>query len=311
MTDAPPAVRLEGLAVRYGERTALAGVSLSAPQGGILALLGPNGSGKTTALRVLSTLRRPDGGRAEVFGLDVAREPAAVRRRIGVVFQAPALDRKLTVGENLLHQGHLYGLRGGELRARIRGALDAVGLLDRARDRVETLSGGLARRVEIAKCVLHRPDLLLLDEPTSALDPGARREVWDLLRELRSRSGTTVLFATHLLEEAEGSDRIAIFDRGRVVEAGVPAELRAAVGLDIVTVDAADPDALRTRIAQRFSLPAVVLDGSVRVECEAGHEIASRLREAFGEEIRSVAVSRPTLEDVFIRKTGRRLRDVA
>jgi len=307
MPDDSPAVRLTDLAVRYGDRPALAGISLSVSRGEIFALLGPNGSGKTSALRVLATLRRPDGGAAEIFGLDVVRKAHDVRRRIGVLFQAPALDRKLAVAENLLHHGHLYGLRGPELRGRIRDALAAVGLLDREKDRVETLSGGLARRVEIAKCLLHRPDLLLLDEPTSALDPGARREVWDLLRELRSRLGTTVFFSTHLLEEAEGSDRLAILDRASVVETGAPASLRDAVGVDIVTIRAADSDAMKARIAERFSLEAAVLDGSVRVECEQGHDFASRLADAFGDDVQSVAVSRPTLEDVFIRRTGRRL----
>src|SRR5579872_232284 len=220
------AIEVEGLRHSYGERAALRGVSFDVRPGEIFALLGPNGSGKTTLFRILSTLMLPTGGRAVIARFDPARQPAEVRRRLGIVFQSPSADLKLTVAENLRHQGHLYGLRGAVLRERIEEMLGRVGLADRARDKVETLSGGMQRRVELAKGLMHRPDVLLLDEPTTGLDPGARLDVWQYLRELRAQERVSILVTTHLMEEAERCDRLAILNSGEIVALGTPVALR-------------------------------------------------------------------------------------
>ncbi len=302
----PPAVEVERLCFRYGDRTALDDLSFRVGTGSLFGLLGPNGGGKTTLFRILSTLQRPAGGTARIFGLDVAREPDAVRRAIGVVFQAPSLDRKLTAWENLLHQGRLYGLRGRDLQRRAAEALERVGLAERARDRAETLSGGQQRRLELAKGLLHGPRLLLLDEPTTGLDVGGRLDLWQYLAHLREASGVTVLVTTHLLEEAERCDRLAILDRGRLAAEGAPDELKKQIGGDVIVLGAREPDVLCRQIQERFSVAASAVDGAVRIERERGHEFIAQLVEAFPGQIDSVTVHKPTLEDVFIRRTGRR-----
>lgn len=305
----PPAVQVEELTFRYTDRTALDGVTFAVAPGEIFGLLGPNGGGKTTLFRILSTLLLPTSGAAHVFGLDVARDPHAVRRRIGVVFQAASLDQKLTPFENLRHHGHLYGLRGRALRQRGLDALARVGVADRAGDRVETLSGGLQRRVELAKGLLHNPDLLLLDEPSTGLDPGARRDLWQHLTHLRDSDRVTVLVTTHLLEEAERCDRLGILDRGRLVAEGTPDQLKKSIGGDVIVLGARDPETLRRQVEERFGLRATTVNGTVRLERERGHEFIAQLVEAFPGQIDSVTVSKPTLEDVFIHRTGHRLWD--
>jgi ABC-2 type transport system ATP-binding protein len=299
-----PAILVQALVRQFGERRALDGVSFSVEPGEIFGLLGPNGGGKTTLFRILSTALDPTLGSAAVLGLDVVRDRAAVRRRIGVVFQSPSLDPKLTVIENLVHQGHLYGLRGSDLRGRIDEMLARLVLADRARDRVEKLSGGLQRRVELAKGFLHQPEVLLLDEPSTGLDPGARRDLWDYLLHLKSR-GVTALLTTHLMDEADRCDRLAILDRGRVVAAGAPETLRSEIGGHVVSVRSADPRALCDEIRGRFGGEPAVVDGTVRVERPDGAAFVPQLVGAFPGRILSVTVARPTLEDVFIRRTGR------
>ena len=302
-----PAIEVAQLSFRYGERTALDGVSFTVEPGAIFGLLGPNGGGKTTLFRILSTLLLPASGAARIFGLDVAAEPQAVRRRIGVVFQAASLDKKLTALENLIHQGHLYGLHGGDLKRRAQESLERVGLADRAGDRVETFSGGQQRRVELAKGLLHDPDLLLLDEPSTGLDPGGRIDLWRYLSHLRDSRRVTVLVTTHLLEEAERCDRLAILDRGKLVAEGTPEQLKKRIGGDVIVVGTRDPEALRGQVEQLFRLPATTVNGTVRIERERGHEFIAQLVEAFPGQIDSVSVSKPTLEDVFIQQTGHRL----
>jgi ABC-2 type transport system ATP-binding protein len=300
------AVAVSELKVRYGEVEALKGVSFDVPERTLFGLLGPNGGGKTTLFRVLSTLLRPTLGTALVAGLDVVAEPAAVRKKIGVVFQSPSLDKVLTVEANLRFQGALYGLNGADLDARIDTMLKRLDLGDRAKARVKTLSGGLKRRVEIAKGILHQPGILLLDEPTTGLDPGARRAVWDWLAELRD-GGATCVVTTHLMEEAERCDRLVILDQGQVVAQGTPDELKASIGADVITVEAADAPALAEAISKRFGVDASVSAGTVRLERTDGARFVPELAAAFGPEVRSVKVGRPTLEDVFLKRTGRRL----
>ena len=300
------AIETARLGFRYGDRVALDDVTFRVEAGKIHGLLGPNGGGKTTLFRILCTLQRPAAGWARVFGMDVAAEPDAVRRSIGVVFQASSLDRKLTSFENLLHQGRLYGMRGRALREKAAEALERVGLADRAGDRVETLSGGQQRRVEVAKGLLHSPRLLLLDEPSTGLDPGGRRDLWQYLTHLRGTSGVTVLVTTHLLEEAERCDRLGILDRGKLVAEGTPEELKKRIGGDVIVLGARDPETLSRLVRERFALEAAPVDSTVRIERERGHEFIAQLVEAFPGQIDSVTVSKPTLEDVFIHQTGHR-----
>jgi ABC-2 type transport system ATP-binding protein len=298
------ALRVAAVSHRYGDRVALDGVSLSVGAGETFALLGPNGGGKTTLFRIVATLVRPGSGTVSVFGADTVADAAAVRRSIGVVFQAPALDGRLTVAENLVHHGHLYGLRGAGLRARVGEALARVGLADRGNDVVRSLSGGLARRAEIAKALLPDPRLLLLDEPTTGLDPRVREDLWRDLRELRARLGTTIVLTSHLMDEAAACDRVALLDRGRVVLEGRPDDLTAALGGDVITIEARDPASLAGRIRERFGLDAGIVDGMVRIERDRAHEFVSRLVEAFPGEVKAIRVSRPTLQDVFVHHTG-------
>jgi ABC-2 type transport system ATP-binding protein len=297
-------VSVESVRFRYGERTALDGISFGVREREVFGILGPNGGGKSTLFRILATMLAPSGGTAVVAGFDVARRPSEVRRSIGVVFQSQSLDRKLTVTENLRAQGHLYGMHGGRLDARIAEALDRLGLVERRNDLVRELSGGLRQRVEVAKAVLHSPAVLLMDEPSTGLDPGARRELWRYIGELRDRDRITVLLTTHILEEADRCDRLALLHQGRVVAQGTPAELKARIGGDVVVLESADPDSMRNEIERRFGVRAVARNGSVRVEIENGHRFIADAFEALPGAIASVALHRPTLEDVFLDETG-------
>jgi len=297
-------ILVENLTHRYGSRLALSNVGFEVKAGEIFGLLGPNGGGKSTLFRILSTMMLPTEGRAAVAGHDVAREPAAVRRSIGVVFQTQSLDKALTVAENLRSQGHLYGLSGPRLRDRMEQVMTRLGLADRRDDIVEKLSGGLKRRVEIAKGLLHRPVVLLMDEASTGLDPGARRELWQYVEELRSQEGVTILLTTHILDEADRCDRLALLHQGRIVAEGTPAHLRSRIGGDVVVLEAADAAALSRQIETRFALQATVMDGVVRVEISNGHRFITEVVEAFPGSIQSVGLHKPTLEDVFVRETG-------
>ncbi len=303
---AKPVVRVQDLSHRYGQRTALEGVTFDVGAAEIFGVLGPNGSGKTTLFGILSTLLLPQSGGASVMDHDAAADSHGVRRSIGVVFQARSLDLKLSAEENLRHQGHLYGLRGAALRGRTAEMLERLGLAGRSRERVERLSGGLQRRVELAKGLLHKPAVLLLDEPSSGLDPGARRDLWQYLKMLRDEERVTICVTTHLLEEAERCDRLVILSEGRVVALGTPAELKSAIGGDVVMLEARDPASLAAGVTARFGIAPALMDGKLRVELANGHHFASDVIEAFPGEVQSVSVSKPTLEDVFIDRTGHR-----
>ena len=300
-----PVISVQNLVHRYESRTALNGVSFDVRPAELFGLLGPNGSGKTTLFRILSTLMIPTAGRAIIMGCDAAQDPERLRRQIGVVFQAQSVDLKLTAYENLWHQGHLYGLRGPALTKRIQEILSRVGLADRAKELVETFSGGMQRRIELAKGLLHHPGVLLLDEPTTGLDPGARRDLWQYLQMLRDEEHVSVLVTTHLLEEAERCDRLAIMNEGNLVALGTPAELKSEIGGDVVLLDAAhDAGLLAERIRARFHVETAVLENQVRIEREGAHRFVTEVVEAFPGEIEALSVSKPALEDVFIRRTG-------
>lgn len=307
-----PAVVIEELRHDYPPRRrggapcpALRGISFSVAAGELFGILGPNGGGKTTLFRILSTALRPTAGRAALLGQDVGQSPERVRERIGVVFQSPSLDKKLSVMENMIHQGRLYGLHGAELRLRAKEFLERLGVADRAGDTVETLSGGLQRRVEIAKGLLHQPAALLLDEPTTGLDPGARKDVWTYLASL-TQQGVTVLVTTHLMEEAERCSRLALLDRGTLAAMGTPAQLKEAIRGDVVTVTSSDTARLVEGIRASFGLEVTAMDGVVRIERRDGHRFIPPLVEAFPGLIETVQVGKPTLEDVFVHHTGHR-----
>jgi ABC-2 type transport system ATP-binding protein len=304
-SSAESVISVRNLVHRYEERTALNGVSFDVRPAELFGLLGPNGSGKTTLFRILSTLMIPTAGHAVIMGCDAAQNPSGVRRQIGVVFQAQSVDKKLTAYENLWHQGHLYGLHGATLKQRVGEILARVGLADREKERVEAFSGGMQRRVELAKGLLHHPGVLLLDEPTTGLDPGARRDLWQYLQILRDEEGVSVLVTTHLMEEAERCDRLAILNEGNLVAMGTPAELKSEIGGDVILLDAMiDASLLAEHIQARFHAETIVHGNQVRIERQAGHRFVPDLVEAFPGEIQAISVSKPALEDVFIRRTG-------
>ena len=304
MTD--PIVAVSHLTYRYGDRTALDDLSLAVNAGEIFGFLGPNGSGKTTLFRILSTLTAAPAGTVRMFGRDVATDTAEVRRRIGVVFQSPSLDKQLTAAENLRHHGHLYGLAGRDLEDRIAANLARVGLGDRATERTGTFSGGMRRRVELAKGLLNHPDVLLLDEPSTGLDPAARIDLWRALADVRA-AGVTVLVTTHLMDEADKCDRLAVLAAGKLLACDAPAALKNRIGGDVITLQSRDPATLAAALQDRLGVSAVHVGDTLRMEHPNGHELVPRMIEAAPGLVDSIAVGKPTLEDVFIQLTGHRM----
>ncbi len=308
-TKGSPAVEVSDISFRYGERLALDAVNFQIPRGEIFGLLGPNGGGKTTLFRILSTLLPAASGTARILGFDVAKDSLAVRERIGVVFQNQSLDRRLSVEENLEHQGRLHGLSGQLLKSRITQALERTGVADRRADKVDELSGGLRRRVELAKGLLHEPELLLLDEPSTGVDPAVRLDFWNHLQRLRAESGVTVLLTTHLLDEADKCDRLAILDRGVLVACDTPDTLKSAIGGDVISLESENPENLGDQLRADFGVEARVVGESVRFESERGPETLAGMMRSLPPSVKSVTVARPTLEDVFIQLTGRNFGD--
>ncbi|MFZ4777054.1 MAG: ABC transporter ATP-binding protein [Terrimicrobiaceae bacterium] len=303
------AVFTKGLVKKYGSLTVLHGLDLDIARGELFALLGPNGSGKTTLFRILTTLISPDAGTAKVGGSDVVREAAAVRSKIGVVFQSPSLDKKLSARENLLYGGALYGLHGAPLRQRITELAASLRLEEKIDSLVETLSGGQQRRVEIAKCLLTRPEILLLDEPSTGLDPSARMDLWALIGNLRSSQGMTVVFTSHLMDESARADRVGILSAGRLVSVEAPADLLASAGPEILRVVTTDVPAVGEFLHSKCGLDPHSLEGEVRASANEAHAVAVRLTAEMPSVILSTTISKPTLEDVFLFKTGQRLNE--
>lgn len=287
-------------------RLALNKLSLNIDRGEIFVFLGPNGGGKTTLFRVLSTLIPQQSGEVELLGLNLKSDMQRIRAMLGVVFQAPSLDKKLTVAENMRYQAALYGLSRQEMLERERELLTQLGLQDRANERAETLSGGLRRRVELAKGMIHRPQLLLLDEPSTGLDPGARSDLWEYLQRVRREFGVTVVMTTHLLEEAEKADRIAILHEGKLAALDTPDNLKATVGGDSITIHTPEPSNLAAEIEETFAIKSLVLEDSIRFEQADGHRWVTKLVEAMPDKITSIRLGKPSLEDVFIARTGHR-----
>ncbi len=308
------AVEVAGLSHIYSakrnspERKALSDVSFIVPEGEVFGLLGPNGGGKSTLFKILSTSFPPTSGRASCFGVDIVVHPEDIRASLGIVFQSPSLDPRLSVLENMTHAGRLYGLSGRRLSTRIDEMLGRYRLTDRSGDRVSTLSGGLKRRVELAKSLLHSPKLVLLDEPSTGLDPAARKDLWEHLLALK-KDGATVMTTTHLMDEGDRCDRVGILDGGRLVALGAPAALKAAIGKDVVTADCDDAPALAAAIEQRLGVKPAVYGDTLRLEHEKGHAFIPQLVEAFPGKLKTVSLSRPSLEDVFLHHAGRRFAD--
>lgn len=300
------AIEVAGLAHRYGPRVALEGVEFEVAAGEVFAFLGPNGGGKTTLFRLLSTLMPVQAGRVRVLGHDLASELFEVRRQIGVVFQAPSLDKKLTIDENISQQAALYGIGGEVLRQRREEVLSQLGLADRRSDRVELLSGGLKRRADLAKSLIHHPRLLLLDEPSTGLDPGARGDLWQYLYRLREEKGLTIVLTSHLLDEADRANRIAIIDRGHLVASGPPGDLRSSIGGHCVTIETDSPAAVVEGLKAKLGVTATVVNGEVVVEGTRDASWLPRILELFPTQVQSVKLGRPTLADVFLQKTGHR-----
>ena len=302
----PLALSIQDVSHRYGERQALSGVSFAVRPGQIYGLLGPNGSGKSTLFKLLSTIIKLQSGRVSVFGRDLDADPAAVRRTIGVVFQQPALDKQLTVQENLQYHAKLYGL--GRSAARdIDALLGRFDLGDRRKELVASLSGGMRRKVELAKAILTRPRLLLLDEPSTGLDVAARIELWRILTELRAAGEMTVLLTTHLMDEADRCDRLAILDQGKLLADATPDTLKDQVGGDVITFTGPQLDVLQRAVQATLGVTVQRVEQSLRIERPAAHLFVPQLIEAAPGLIESVTVGRPTLDDVFVRLTGRRL----
>jgi len=309
MTVPVRAVSARGLARRYDEVEAVAGVDLDVEPGEVFGFLGPNGAGKSTTIKMLCTLVQPSAGSATVAGYDIVRQRDDVRRAIGLVFQDPTLDGYLTAEQNLRMHAELYGVPKAVVGERMTDVLEMVGLADRRRSRVSTYSGGMKRRLEIARGLLHAPRVLFLDEPTVGLDPQTRASIWRYINELRRREDITIFMTTHYMDEAEYCDRIAIIDQGRIVVTDTPEALKASVGKDRVQISTEDDEAAMAALSDRFDVTPVLAEGQVTFAIAGGEGFVPRLFAELGVPIRSVSVSRPSLDDVFMSYTGSTIRD--
>jgi ABC-2 type transport system ATP-binding protein len=303
------AVSVRGLVKRYGEVDAVRGIDLEISAGEVFGFLGPNGAGKSTTINMLCTLLTPTAGHAEVAGHDVVRDRDTVRRNIGLVFQDTTLDTYMTAERNLRLHAALYGVPKDVLDDRIQQVLQMVGLWDRRASKVSTYSGGMKRRLEIARGLLHSPRVLFLDEPTVGLDPQTRASIWSYIGELRKAEDITIFMTTHYMDEAEFCDRIAIMDHGKIIALDTPEALKASVGADRVQIHTDDDPAAIIALEQRFGIEAIIAEGAVTFRVERGEQFVPRLFAELPLAIRSVSVARPSLDDVFMSYTGSTIRD--
>jgi ABC-2 type transport system ATP-binding protein len=308
--EPPPAVVVDRLSKAYGELEAVRGVSFTVAAGEVFGFLGPNGAGKSTTINMLCTLVDPTSGTARVAGHDVVNERDDVRRHIGLVFQDPTLDSNLTGGQNLRMHAELYGVQRDLVDARMEQVLRMVALWDRRDQKVMTYSGGMRRRLEIARGLMHSPRVLFLDEPTVGLDPQTRASIWGYIRQLKQNEEITIFMTTHYMDEAEFCDRIAIMDHGEIVALDTPAVLKDSVGCDTVRITTEDDERAIALLTERFGLEATVSEGAVTFGVDAGEQFVPRLFSELGVAIKSVNVNRPTLDDVFMKYTGSSIRDV-
>jgi len=302
-------IQASGLVKRYGELEAVKGIDLEVRAGEIFGFLGPNGAGKSTTISILCTLLSPTAGTARVAGIDVAFDPARVRQRIGLVFQDPSLDDQLTGRENLEFHAFIYSVPAAVRRQRIDEMLALVQLTDRASSQVKTYSGGMKRRLEIARGMLHQPQVLFLDEPTLGLDPQTRQSIWAHLNELRRSKGITIFMTTHYMDEAEYCDRIAIIDQGNIVALGTPDELKAMVGGDVVTITSSRPEDTAKEIVEILGVTPTRDNGTLRMEVPDGKAFVPRLVRELIAPVDTVSMHRPSLDDVFLKLTGRAIRE--
>ncbi len=303
------AISVSELTKRYGQVEAVRGIDFDVARGETFGFLGPNGAGKSTTISILCTLINPTSGKAMVAGHDVVRERDTVRRNIGLVFQDTTLDSYLTAEQNLRFHADLYGVPKAAVGPRMRQVLEMVGLWDRREGLVSTYSGGMQRRLEIARGLLHAPHVLFLDEPTVGLDPQTRSSIWQYINELKQREDITIFLTTHYMDEAEHCDRIAIIDHGKIVAIDTPEALKASIGKDRVQISTADDETAIAELRDRFGIEASVHEGLVTFSVESGEEFVPRLFSGLDVPIRSVSVSRPSLDDVFMSYTGRTIRD--
>ncbi|MDQ6804432.1 MAG: ATP-binding cassette domain-containing protein [Actinomycetota bacterium] len=305
-----PAIVVRGLEKSFGEVHAVRGVDFEVQMGEVFGFLGPNGAGKTTTINMCCTLTKPSGGTATIAGHDVVRERDDVRRNIGLVFQETTLDGYLTAEQNLRLHAELYGVQSSLVPARMRQVMEMVGLWERKDSPVRTFSGGMKRRLEIARGLMHSPRVLFLDEPTIGLDPQTRRSIWNYIRTLKENEEITIFMTTHYMDEAEWCDRIAIMDQGVIVALDSPDALKAQVGADRIRIETEDDQAAIASLRERFEIEAVISEGAVTFRIPSGESFVPRLFAELGVPIRSVSVSRPTLDDVFMSYTGSSIRDV-
>jgi ABC-2 type transport system ATP-binding protein len=302
-------IEAKGLVKKYGDLVAVAGIDLEVRAGEIFGFLGPNGAGKSTTISMLCTLLTPTAGVARVAGIDVMHDPAAVRQRIGLVFQDPSLDDQLTGRENLEFHAFVYSVPAQDRRRRIDEMLDLMQLTERASSQVKTYSGGMKRRLEIARGMLHHPQILFLDEPTLGLDPQTRKSIWTYLNELRRTKGVTIFMTTHYMDEAEYCDRIGIIDQGKIVALGTPDELKAMVGGDVVTITSTKPEEAASEIKEVLGVTPARENGTLRMEVPDGKAFVPRLVRELMAPVDTVTMRRPSLDDVFLKLTGRAIRD--
>ena len=302
-------VQVDGLSRSFGDLEAVKGVSFDITEGEIFGFLGPNGAGKTTTINMLCTLLRPSAGTASLNGFDVQRDRSDVRRSIGLVFQQPTLDEYLTAEQNLKFHAYAYAVPREVREARMREVLEMVELWDRRTSAVRTYSGGMNRRLEIARGLLHHPRVLFLDEPTLGLDPQTRRSIWNYLLELRERENLTIFLTTHYMDEAENADRIAVIDHGEIQALDTPAGLKAMVGGDLVTVGTPDLEAAVAEIMDRFDIEATRHDDTLTFHVDGGETFLPEFVRGFGQPVTSIGLRQPTLDDVFLEVTGHEIRD--
>ena len=302
-------IEVQNIHKSFGAIEAVRGVSFDVSGGEIFGFLGPNGAGKSTTINILCTLLKPDQGTAVLAGHDVVERPADVRASIGIVFQDPSLDERLSAMENLNFHALVYSIPKVERPARIKHVLDMVELWGRRDDVVRTFSGGMKRRLEIARGLLHHPRVLFLDEPTLGLDPQTRNRIWEYIRELRIKQNITIFLTTHYMDEAENCDRIAVIDNGRIIALDTPDKLKAMVGGDVLTLKSSELERAKTEIAEYFKLELMEQDSKLVMEVPDGESFLPQLIKTIDVPIDSISVRRPTLDDVFLKLTGRTMRE--